>query len=116
MSHNYTPRRASKRWLEGAPDYVLDVIDHPQFTDRYTVMFTGPLLLRLNDSREFHHCRVQYLAMSDAPTHPQGFSMWGEMPAYQAQDYRYRNKHRRIRWADLPEHIQAHVVARATED
>jgi hypothetical protein len=51
-----------------------------------------------------------------APTHPQGVSLWGEMNAYEATQYRYRNHHRRIRWSDLPEHIQAHVLARAEEE
>ena len=53
---------------------------------------------------------IPYLAMSGAPTHPQGVSMWGDIKAYQ------RNTRQRIRWLDLPEHIRAHVIARATTD
>jgi hypothetical protein len=54
--------------------------------------------------------------MSGSPTHPQGISLWGEFTAYQASDYRYRFKRHRIRWLDLPEHIRAHVIARAEDD
>ena len=36
--------------------------------------------------------------------------MWGDVKAYQ------RNTRQRIRWLDLPEHIRAHVIARATSD
>lgn len=126
MARTYSPRRASKtRWLAGAPDYVLDVMDHPDSADRYTVLFTFPLAYALDragialpngQKGEFGRTWIQYLGMSDAPSHPQGISQWGEMAAYKAANYRYANKHRRIRWADLPEHIQKHVIARATED
>jgi hypothetical protein len=58
---------------------------------------------------------IPYLTMSGAPSHPQGISMWGELRAWEAADYRYRSKRFRIRWLDLPEHIRAHVIARATE-
>lgn len=120
----YTPRRASAtRWLEGAPAYVLDVLDNKGTSaDRYTVLFTFPLSYALDrDGKplpegqrgEFGRTWIQYLGMSGAPTHPQGVSMWGEMEAYQAAAYRYRCKHHRIRWLDLPEHIRAHVIARA---
>ena len=103
----YRPRRATKRWLEGAPEYVLDCFDNRgQTIDRYTVLFGGTLLVpALLEKRE-----VFYLGMSDAPTWPQGFSMWGECPAS------YRPSHERVRWLDLPEHIRQHVIARAEED
>lgn len=104
----YTPRRAGKRWREDAPDYILDCFDNRGKTcDRYTVLFTGHLLL--HDGSEIY---VQGLGMSDNPTHPQGFSQWFEIPAYQAAQYRYSNGHDRVRWLDLPEHIRQHVVDR----
>ena len=59
---------------------------------------------------------MPYLGMSDAPTHPQGFSQWGELRAHEAAAYRYREGKRRIRWLDLPEHIREHVKARAEEE
>lgn len=122
----YTPRRASRRWLDGAPAYVLDVLDNKGKTaDRYTVLFTFPLAWAYerdgvtpvpNGGRgAYARTYIPYLGMSGAPTHPQGVSMWGEMTAHDAASYRYRCKHQRIKWADLPENIKAHVIARATE-
>lgn len=103
----YRPRRATKRWLEGAPEYILDVFDWgPECVDRYWVLFGGSLLEpALLDLR-----KVFALSMSAQPDHPMGVSMWGETPA------RYRPAHRRIRWLDLPENIRAHVVRRATKE
>ena len=109
----YTPRRAGKRWLDGAPEYVLDVFDdNGDYTDRYTVLFGGSLLV---SDGTFANTYVQGLGMSDAPAHPQGVSMWIELGAYQAASYRYSNGHHRIKWCELPEHIQRHIVARAEE-
>lgn len=107
----YVPRRAGKRWLADAPAYVLDVLDSGNGGERYTVLFTGDLLIRDADGTVY----VQYLGMSGAPTHPQGVSMWGELKAHEVAAYRYRSGHHRIKWSDLPEHIRQHVVVRATE-
>lgn len=122
MAIKYTPRRAAKRWLEGAPDYILDCFDHPKYGDRYTVFFCGELLYYIADdgsckqgSDTLANTRVQYLGMSGYPTHPQGISLWNEMPAYDAANYRRSSAHRRVRWLDLPENIRKHVIARATE-
>jgi hypothetical protein len=115
--NHYTPRRANlTRWLQDAPDYVLDVFDDPRTCDRYTVMFTGRLLEYYGEEHTFANTYVQLLDMSGSPSYPQGVSMWGELKAYEAAAYRYSNHHRRIRWNDLPEHIKAHVRARAEED
>jgi hypothetical protein len=113
MTDEYTPRRAGKRWLDGAPNYILDVFDDRGHGDRYTVLFTKALSPSTGD---FADTSIAYLGMSGAPTHPQGISMWGEMTAYQAVQYRYSNGHRRIKWSALPENIRAHVIARATAD
>lgn len=116
MARQYTPRRAGSRWLQGAPEYVLDIFDSRNCGERYTVLFTGDLLAHYpaTDVRRYDNTHVQFLGMSDAPTHPQGVSMWGELRAYEAAAYRYRSGKQRIRWEDLPEHIRKHVVARAT--
>lgn len=125
MARNYTPRRFGARWSEGAPAYVLDVLDDKKAGDRYTVLFGFPLSYAMDadgamipngGKGDFGRTFIQYLGMSGAPTHPQGVSMWGEMSAYEAANYRYAKKHHRIRWLDLPEHIRAHVIARATAD
>jgi hypothetical protein len=113
MPETYTPRRASRRWLEGAPDFVLDCFDHPKFGDRYTVMF-GKELMPTRGS--YADSSIAYLGMSADPTHPQGVGMWGEMEAYDAMQYRYRNKHRRVRWQDLPERVRACVIAAGRTD
>jgi hypothetical protein len=59
---------------------------------------------------------ISYLGMSGAPTHPQGVSMWGEMPAYEMARYRDRVHKQRVRWLDLPQNIRSHVIARATSE
>lgn len=99
----YRPRRAGKRWLEGAPEYILSVHYTPRYADCYTMCFGGTLW-EPGLGRD-----VMCLAMSHEPEHPQGVSMWGQMRAYN------RNAMRKIRWLDLPEHIRKHVVRRATE-
>lgn len=102
---NYQPKRSRKRWLEQAPEYVLACYDNGGKTaDRYTVLFGGshwePRMGR----------NVAYLGMSGAPTHPQGFSQWGEMPAHNRSAC---GKH--VRWLDFPENIRKHVISRASE-
>ena len=112
MTKTYTPRRANlTRWLQGAPDYVLDVLDSPKFADRYTVMFTKEMS---SVTGSYADTLISYLSMSDSPTHPQGVSLWSEMSAYDAASYRTASHHRRIRWLDLPENVRTHVIARAT--
>lgn len=107
MAHlHYRPRRATKRWLEGAPEYILDVFDNKGKTaDRYTVLFGGSML----EPKLLEDRKVYFLGLSGAPSHPQGFSQWGEISAS------YRPARDRIRWLDLPEHIQRHVIARVTQ-
>lgn len=119
MTQRYTPRRANlKRWLEGAPEYVLDVFDNKGKTaDRYTVLFTDTLLNHpKGETPTRANAWIDYLGMSDAPTHPQGVSMWGSLSVPDAAAYRFANGRERIRWLDLPAHIRAHVIARATKD
>lgn len=104
----YKPRRAGKRWLEEAPEYILDVFDNKGKTvDRYTVLFGGSMLEdSLVESR-----KVYCLGMSSYPTLPWfGFSMWGEC------DAAWRPSHQRIRWVDLSEHIRDYVIRIATYD
>lgn len=103
MSREYKPKRASKRWLEGAPEYVRSCFDNKGRTaDRYTVTFCGSLW------EPSMGRKVPCLGMSGAPTHPQGISMWGEADAY------WGPSHEKIRWLDLPEDIRRHVIDRAT--
>lgn len=120
MGRHYRPKRANKRWLEEAPPYVFDIFDAGDAVcDRYTVMIyddTGrQALIDKGSHPNPGNVYVDYLAMSEKPTHPQGFSQWGEMTAGGAASFRYGYKHRRRRWLDLPENIREHVVARAKE-
>jgi hypothetical protein len=72
---HYRPRRAAKRWLAGAPEFILDCFDNKGKTsDRYTVLFGGSLL----EPHLLQHRKVFYLGMSECPGSPQGISMWGE--------------------------------------
>jgi hypothetical protein len=107
------PRRASARWLEGAPAYVFDCFDSKGPGDRYTVLIGGEHLSPPDDYNPAW--TIPFLGMSDAPTHPQGVSMWGELAQHNAAAWRYRVGHQRVRWLDLPENIRAHVAARVTE-
>ena len=106
----YTPRRAGKRWLESAPEYILDVLDNKGLScDRYTILLCGSELIS-DGTRAGTY--ISYLSMSEAPAHPQGISLTGELAPHEAAGYRYRSKHHRIRWLDLPENIREHVKAR----
>ena len=61
----YKPRRAGKRWLEEAPEYILDVFDNKGKTaDRYTVLFGGSML----DPWLLKDRKVHYLGMNSYPT------------------------------------------------
>ena len=106
MSRPYSPRRARARWLEGAPDFVLDVFDHGNtVADRYTVVFKdGP-----HDSET----AAYYLGMSEDPAHPTfGCSTCGVFRAHELAAYRYHNARNRTRWLDLPETVRRHVGVR----
>lgn len=103
----YKPRRAPKGFLEGAPEYVLDIRDNGGETvDRYTVLFGGSLY----DQAQFGQ-KVQALFMSGSPTHPQGVSIWDTVFASDRA-----NLGKRIRWADLPENVRRHAIVRAEEE
>jgi hypothetical protein len=114
----YTPRRAGKRWLEGAPHYVYDVFDNKGETaDRYTVILGGPfMMIWPGGSPSPGNTWMSVLTMSEAPTHPLGVSMLGEYSAATIADYRYRQVRYRIRWMDLPAPIREHVIARCEEE
>jgi hypothetical protein len=109
----YSPRRAGKRWLEGAPHYVLDVFDHPAFADRFTIWFDGSQAYHVNrDGSSAPGCdRYGNTWLTGLGTSENGgVSGALEYEAYQVAAYRYRSKHRRIRWLDLPEATRRLVV------
>ena len=95
----YKPRRQSKRWLDGdCPDGVLAIYDNPKFADRYTVFYADPVT-----GTEYRDMVIGYRGMSEAPTHPQGVGMYGELAATQVAVYRYRNRNRAAKWTSLPD-------------
>lgn len=98
----YRPRRCSKRWLDGdCPAEVLAICDSgPQDFDRYTVFYTDTYLV----------CGatwVSYRGMSEHPSHPQGFGIYGDMEAHRVAAYRYRTRY--VKWSELPPDVQACV-------
>lgn len=104
----YTPRRAGKaRWLQDAPEWVLDVLDDKQSHDRYTVLLTGSQLVSDGTYAGTH---IQYVASSE-----HGGTYWGELSAHETAAYRYRCSHQRIKWLDLPEAVRKAVTARVEE-
>lgn len=112
---SYKPRRAAlKRWLEGAPEHVLDVFYNKRYADCYTVFLTGPHLvkMRVDKPHSTVNTRVPYFGCdANAGRDPQGIGMWGEMAAHQAADYRYHAARRhRIKWADLPEAVRVYIT------
>lgn len=100
MARNYKPRRAGARWLEGAPEWVLDCFDNPQFADRYTVIFGGSLV---EGDGTYAGTWLHYLSSSADPRYCSGT---GDFKAHECADYRYRNGKRRVRWLDLPESVR----------
>jgi hypothetical protein len=105
MARNYTPRRCSKRWLDGdCPAGVLAILDHPSELDRYTIIYADVMNDGNNDW-------LAYLGTSA----DLAFSGHGQLKAHQVAEYRYRNKHRYARWSDLPEAVK-NVVRRDLEN
>lgn len=104
---NYQPKRATARWLEGAPPYVLSVHDAGEkANDRYTVCFGWPLW------EERMGRNVPFLGFNEVPTSPNmGVSMWGECPAGDRQGLG-----KKIRWNDLPLELRKHVKGRVESD
>lgn len=98
----YRPRRAGKHWLENAPEYILDIFDHGQFADRYTILFGGSLF----DPSLLETGRVYSLGLSERPDSPGGVSLWGSCPAT------WRPARHRITWDDLPENVKEHIKRR----
>lgn len=108
----YTPRRQSKRWLDGdCPEGVLAIYDHPKFADRYTVFYKEPVT-----GTTFADMWLSYRGMSPSPCSPQGMGCYGEMPASDLAAYRLHNKHRAAKWSALPEAVKALVRSDCTDD
>lgn len=91
------PRRSRQKRLVGAPPYVLAIYDEGE---EYTVIFGWPLWEPKMGRT------LPCLHFNALPNHPAcGVSMWGEV------DGRWGAK--QIDWAELPTHLQQHVINRA---
>lgn len=92
----YTPRRANlKRWLAGAPDYVLDVFRNPAYPAEGLEVW----LTLTNGGPDYASTWVCGCAMNLSGT--MGNSL--ELRAYDLAAYRYRNARHRIPWSEVPE-------------
>ena len=95
------------------PDYVLAILDHPDFCERYTVYLGGELLLApAGELRTDKNCYVLYLGLSSNPTSPFGVSLFGEGHWREYQRFVNMNRRRVISWDDLPVNVQKHIRAR----
>lgn len=113
----YSPRRAGKRWLEGAPTYVLDCFDHPEFADRFTIWFDKSQAIHEKrdgsigeGTDQYRNTWIRGLGTSENG----GVSGSLEYHVSDVAQYRYANGKRRIRWLDLPETTRA-LVCRFVE-
>lgn len=108
----YTPRRASKRWLDSdCPAGVLDIFDSKGPGERYTVFYAAPVT-----GTTFAGMWLGYRGMDTNPFHPQGIGIYGEMKAHEAASYRYRQKHRRATWSSLPDAVKRCVIQDLSEE
>lgn len=90
-------KRATARWLVGAPEYVLACYCHPQFADCYTVVYGGPM-------QERTHGRDWLHGLSTSENG--GASGSFEFKLHEFSAYRRANHHRLIRWCDLPQAVR----------
>lgn len=100
--HKYTPRRCSKRWLDGdCPKEVLAIIDagpNEPVPERYDVLYAA-----------VQDCGDYGTWMNGASISERGAGSHFELRAHEIAAYRYRMKHRYARWTDLPEPVRAFV-------
>lgn len=86
---------------------MLDVLDHgaAQY-DRYDVLLTGKFLDSgsRDGPRTYANTRIAYIGLTET-----GAWNSGDIPAYQAAQYRYRSSKKRIRWSDLPKAVRDQV-------
>lgn len=105
--YRYKPRRQSKRWLDtDCPRGVLAIYDNGGLEkrngslDRYTVFYVD---VSVGPNGEPW---IGYRGMSENPSSPQGFGIYGEMRAYQVAEYRERVRRQACKWSSLPEAVK----------
>ena len=96
LTETYRPRRASTKWLEGAPEWVLAVYDKPDYADRYTILLGGSML----DDHLLPLRTVHFISIG------KGIDYWGEHQAYLRETLG-----KKIKWADLPLEVQKKAIS-----
>ena len=105
MPKLYSPRRASKKWLEGAPDYVLDILwdrDYPN--DGLMVILSKEFM---SQRGEYAESWVTFLSLSENGV----LGGADELNAYDMASYRYKNGKDRVAWKDIPEAAKQWVIS-----
>jgi hypothetical protein len=104
----YSPRRQSKRWLDGdCPKGVLAIYyDRREPSEPYTVFYAELLPGDTWTGRWLNYAGIR----------EDGRASHGEMRAYQVADYRYRNRHRAASWTSLPEEVKERVRSDLEEE
>lgn len=109
MAQFYTPRRFGQRWRDATtPPEVLDILRQKDDPKCWDVLLWSPAFC--GASLPFRKTFVFGLDVG-----PEGRASF-ELAAYQAINYRYHNKNRRTRWADLPESVRQMVIDWIKED
>ena len=96
LTESYRPRRASAKWLEGAPEWVLAVYDDANYADRYTLLLGGSML----DDALLRNRKVHFVCIG------RGIGHWGEHPANLREPLG-----KKIKWADLPSEVQQQAIS-----
>ena len=96
LAESYRPRRASAKWLQGAPEWVLAVYDHANYADRYTILLGGSML----DDALLRDRKVHFVSIG------RGIGHWGEHPANMRDSLG-----KKIKWADLPSEVQQQAIS-----
>ncbi len=99
MAHRtYKPKRANKRWTEGAPDYILDVfrVRGTNNCTYYDVLLGD----RFFDPALIAHRKVHALDVSHMDDSTMINYTWTEWNAS------FRPAHRRVKWGDIPETVR----------
>lgn len=101
---SYRPRTQSAKFLDGdCPSGVLAIYDNGGKTlDRYTVYYKPEAGAQPYDGTLW----IDYRAMSEDPTAPQGFGIYGQDPAHQVAAYRSSIYRDSAKWSELPEAVK----------
>ena len=102
----YQPKRSAQRWLVGAPKALLAVYDNGgKSFDRYTALYGAPLW------EPSYGRKVPARFMSEHPSHPQGFGIFGEV-----ESHTRASLGRKVTFASLPPDVRRCIEADCSDD